>query len=59
MTKRKEYKNDNPVTVASEPVAAYGTTSSVQTRARQIRSMSVDEYFAKVRKALDKRYENL
>ena len=55
----KEYGTDTPVTMASEPTVAY--VSSIATPTRTIRkdSMTVDEYFDKVRKALDKRYENL
>lgn len=55
----KQYDNDNPTTVASEPSVAYvGTMSSPKTVCRKD-SMTVEEYFNKVRKALDKRYENL
>jgi len=53
----KEYDKENPVTMASEPSMAYVNCSS---KAKPLTdSMTVDEYFAKVRKALDKRYENL
>jgi len=55
MTKRKEYKNDNPVTVASEPAIAYVASSSAQETVGQ-GSMTVDEYFDRVREALDDRY---
>ena len=49
------YDNDNPTTVAGEPSVAYvGTMTTPKTD-----SMSVEEYFNKVRKALDRRYENL
>ena len=56
---KKEYKQDNPVTMASEPAVAYRTAPTVHTAPSRNRSMSVDEYFDKVKKALDKRYENL
>ena len=55
----KEYENDNPVTEASEPTAVYQVSSSARATTDRSRSMTVDEYFDKVRKALDKRYENL
>ena len=55
----KDYDNDNPVTMASEPAVAYQSISSSQTWTNHKDSMTVDEYFNKVRKALDKRYENL
>ena len=52
----KQYDNDNPTTMASEPSVAYvGTMSSPKTVCRKD-SMTVEEYFNKVRKALDKRY---
>lgn len=44
---KKKYDNDNSVTMASEPSLAY------------VGSMTVDEYFEKVRRAIDRRYENL
>jgi len=53
----KEYDKENPVTMASEPSMAYVSCAS---KAKPLTdSMTVDEYFEKVRKALDKRYENL
>ena len=55
----KDYDNDSPVTMANEPAVAYQSISSSQTRTFRKDSMTVDEYFNKVRKALDKRYENL
>ena len=55
----KEYDNDSPVTMASEPAVACQSISSSQTWTLHKDSMTVDEYFNKVRKALDKRYENL
>ena len=55
----EEYSNDNPVTVASEPTVAYVSRVTAPSKTNQNGSMTVDEYFDKVRKALDKRYENL
>lgn len=55
----KEYDTIESVTIASEPAVAYVSSSSMPTRTRQSCSMTVDEYFDKVRKALDKRYENI
>lgn len=55
----KEYQDENPMTMASETAVAYQKVSPLQTRIGRNQSMSVDEYFDKVRKALDKRYENL
>lgn len=52
---KKEYSNDNPVTMASEPSVAYVSSVSAPSKT----SMTVEAYFNKVRKALDKRYENL
>ena len=53
----KQYDNDNPATMASEPSVAYVSTTTPKA-VRKV-SLSVEEYFEKVRKALDKRYENL
>ena len=52
---KKEYSNDKPVTMASEPSVAYVSSVSTPLKA----TMTVEAYFDKVRKALDKRYENL
>ena len=47
----KEYENNHTVTLASEPAVAYvGRT----TKSPRSDSMTVDDYFDKVRKALDK-----
>ncbi len=54
-----KYDNDNSVTMACEPSVAYVGTMSSPKKALRNDSMTVDEYFEKVRKALDKRYENL
>ena len=55
----KEYNDENPITMASEPSVAYVGSASTPLKTSQKGSMSVEEYFDKVRKALDKRYENL
>ncbi len=55
----KEYDKENPVTMASEPSVAYVSCSSAQKAMPLTDSMTVDEYFEKVKRALDKRYENL
>ena len=47
----EEYDNHNPATVASEPAVAYRTGSSGRTLVERNRSMTVDEYFDKVKKA--------
>ena len=54
----EQYDNNNPVTMASEPSVAYVSTTPTPKKVRKD-SLSVEEYFEKVRKALDKRYENL
>ena len=57
---KKEYSNDNSVTMASEPSVAYVSRVSTPLKTNTHKdSMTVEEYFDKVRKALDKRYENL
>ena len=55
----KEYDSENPVTMAGEPSVACVSRCGSQARVPQAQSMSVDEYIEKVKKALDKRYENL
>lgn len=55
----EQYDNNNPVTMASEPSVAYVSTTPTPTKKVRKDSLSVEEYFEKVRKALDKRYENL
>ena len=47
---------DSAGTMTTNPVIAYMGSSAATARCD---SMSVDEYFDKVRKALEKRYENL
>ena len=55
----KGYSTENPVTMASEPSVAYVSSVSTPLKTDYKGSMTVEEYFDKVRKALDKRYENL
>jgi len=55
----KKYDKENPVTMASEPSVAYVSCTSATKAMPLTDSMTVDEYFGKVRKALDRRYENL
>ena len=55
----RDYNDDIHVTMASEPAVAYRTSPTVQIGKIRNGSMTVEEYFGKVRKALDKRYENL
>ena len=47
-----EYKNDNPVTTASEPAVAYRENSTM-IEVMQSPNMTVDEYFDEVEKTLD------
>ena len=56
---KKKYDNENPVTMASEPGVAHVGSVSTPLKPSHKGSMSVEAYFDKVRKALDKRYENL
>lgn len=55
----KEYDDESPVTMANEPSVAYVSCTSSPKAMPLTDSMTVDEYFEKIRKALDKRYENL
>ena len=55
----RDYKDDIHVTMASEPAVAYRTRPTMQVGKIRSGSMTVEEYFGKVRKALDKRYESL
>ena len=55
----KEYNDKNPITIATEPSVAYVGSASTLLNVSRKRSMEVEDYFDKVRKALDKRYENL
>jgi hypothetical protein len=56
---KKKYDNDNSVTMASEPSLAYVGSISTHKAMLHTDSMTVDEYFEKVRRAIDRRYENL
>ena len=55
----KEYDTSCPVTMASEPTGTYIVNVGKRKKTMQNQGMTVDEYFDKVKKALDKRYENL
>ena len=55
----REYDTNCPVTMAGEPTVAYLLNAGKAKKPMQNRGMTVDEYFDKVRKALDKRYEGL
>lgn len=56
---KKKYKQNNPTSKANDPGLAYQTTVEHSLKYSQTNYMSVDEYFDKVKKALDKRYEDL
>lgn len=55
----KEYDNNYAVSMASEPYIGFMSSAMAHKKTSHKDSMSVDEYFEKVKKALDKRYENL
>lgn len=56
---KKEYEQETPSPTVSEPGLAYQTTPMDVVSMNHSSGMSVDEYFDKVKKALDKRYEDL
>lgn len=56
---KKKYDEESPVTMAGEPSVAYVSTTPMPKTVGRKEGMTVDAYFDKVRKALDKRYENL
>ena len=56
---KKKYKQDVQSPMVSEPGLAYQTTPMGAVGMKHSSGMSVDEYFDKVKKALDKRYEDL
>lgn len=56
---KKQYNSKNATPMASEPVLAYQAVPQKTARKGHKDYMTVDEYFDKVKKALDKRYENL
>ena len=56
---KKKYNQKASTTEVTEPGLAYQIIPRGGVKKRQTKSMSVDEYFDKVKKALDNRYENL
>ncbi|MBR4811571.1 MAG: hypothetical protein IKZ68_00470 [Bacilli bacterium] len=56
---KKQYKSDNVTPIVSEPALDYQVVSQKVVKKSHKGYMTVDEYFDKVKKALDKRYENL
>lgn len=56
---KKQYKTENSTPMVSEPSLAYQAMPGKTTRKNQKGYMTVDEYFDKVKKALDKKYEEL
>ena len=56
---KKQYKNENATPMVSEPALAYQAVSQKTLKNNHKGYMTVDEYFDTVKKALDKRYENL
>lgn len=48
-----------PPTMANEPSVAYVGSVMASGNNWPRKSMAVEEYFARVRKALDKKYENI
>ena len=56
---KKQYKVETATPMVSEPALAYQAVPSKTARKSHKGYMTVDEYFDKVKKALDKRYENL
>lgn len=56
---KKKYKVEVLTPSVSEPGLAYQTTPMGAVSMKPSSGMSVDEYFDKVKKALDKRYEDM
>lgn len=56
---KKQYKSENATPMISEPALAYQVVPQKAAKKSHKGYMTVDEYFDKVKKALDKRYENL
>lgn len=56
---KKQYKIEKTTPMVSEPALAYLANVKRSTKNSRKGYMTVDEYFDKVKKALDKRYENL
>lgn len=53
---KKKYNQNTQNPVVGEPGLAYRTTAIGMVNTNRSGSMSVDEYFDKVKKALDKRW---
>ncbi len=56
---KKKYKQDVPTPTVSEPSLAYQATPMGVVGMKHSSGLTVDEYFDKVKKALDKRYEDI
>lgn len=56
---KKQYKIEKTTPMVSEPALAYQVVSQKVVKKSHKGYLTVDEYFDKVKKALDKRYENL
>ena len=56
---KKQYKTSDETPMLSEPALAYQTDLRRPSANCHKTSMTVDEYFDKVKKALDRRYEEL
>ena len=56
---KKRYKTKDSTPIVSEPALAYQTDLRHSAKTSHKVCMTVDEYFDKVKKALDRRYEEL
>ena len=56
---KKRYKQDKSTSKVNEPELAYQTTPEHLLNYSQKTALTVDEYFDKVKQALDQRYEDL
>ena len=56
---KKRNKTENSTPMVGEPALAYQTDLRHSTKTSHKVCMTVDEYFDRVRKALDRRYEEL
>lgn len=54
----KEYDNESPATMASEPAVAYRPSPTVQATMGRNRSVMVEEYFDKMEKTLGDKTES-
>ena len=54
---KKQYKSESATPIVNEPALAYQAVPQKTAPKSHKGSMTVDEYFDKVKKALDKRYE--